>query len=74
MGKIVEGSVIIVLGKMDERVRAASGGIVMGTVWCIDREEVAVLLPDNNIWKGKLREVALESENKVDGVTNVSES
>lgn len=48
-----EGSVVIITGKFDERVRKNKEDNVVGTVVKIDSGEVWVMLPDGNIWVGK---------------------
>jgi hypothetical protein len=48
-----EGTVVIITGKFDERVRKNEESNVIGTVAKIDSENVWVLLPDGNIWVGK---------------------
>jgi len=63
---IREGDVVIILGKLDERVRAVTGEVTYGTVWYIDRDNVVVILSNYDIWRGRIREVALASENTVE--------
>lgn len=48
-----EGTVVIITGKFDERVRKNEENNVIGTVVKIDSGEVWVMLPDGNIWVGK---------------------
>lgn len=48
-----EGTVVIVTGKFDERVRINEEGNTIGTVVRSISGEVWVLLPDGNIWVGK---------------------
>lgn len=48
-----EGTVVIVTGKFDERVRINEEGNTIGTVVRSIGGEVWVLLPDGNIWVGK---------------------
>lgn len=48
-----EGTVVIVTGKFDERVRKNEEANIIGTVVKVDNENVWVLLPDGNIWVGK---------------------
>lgn len=48
-----EGTVVIITGKFDERVRKNKENNVIGTVVKIDSGEVWVMLPDGNIWVGK---------------------
>lgn len=52
-----EGSVVLVAGKLDERVRKASGDAVYGTIIWTHGNECAVLLADGDIWMGRLSEV-----------------
>lgn len=60
--KFKEGEVVVVLGKIDSRVREhVSTGIVKGTVYCILRMEgfeIAVVLESGDIWIGLERELA----------------
>lgn len=48
-----EGTVVIVTGKFDERVRKNEETNIIGTVANIHSDNVWVLLPDGNIWVGK---------------------
>jgi hypothetical protein len=48
-----EGTVVIVTGKFDERVRKNEENNIIGTLVKIDSENAWVMLPDGNIWVGK---------------------
>ena len=50
---MTEGSVVIITGKFDERVRKNEENNIIGTIAKISAGEVWVLLPDGNIWVGK---------------------
>jgi hypothetical protein len=62
---MIEGTVVIVTGKFDERVRINEEGNTIGTVVKCGSGEVWVMLPDGNIWVGKeylVYPVEVESE------------
>ena len=48
-----EGTVVVIAGKFDERVRKNEESNITGTVVHIVKGDVWVLLPDGNIWVGK---------------------
>jgi hypothetical protein len=48
-----EGTIVIITGKFDERVRKNKENNVIGTVVGSGDGEVWVMLPDGNIWVGK---------------------
>lgn len=50
---MTEGTVVIIAGKFDERVRKNDESNTIGTVVNVIKGEVWVLLPDLNIWVGK---------------------
>lgn len=50
---MTEGTVVLVAGKFDERVRKNSDNNVIGTVVKFSGGQVWVLLPDGNIWVGE---------------------
>jgi hypothetical protein len=54
---IKEGSVVVVTGRLDERVRENKEPIVTGTVLSLKNGKVWVLLKDTNIWVGNDWEV-----------------
>jgi hypothetical protein len=56
---MTEGSVVIVTGKMDDRVRRAADGLVFGTVINVIGQSLWVLLDSGDIWYGKTYEVCL---------------
>jgi hypothetical protein len=59
-----EGSVVLVLAELDERIRKSPEGEVYGTVIELYGDEVVVLLTDGNIFRGKKREVALQTDHQ----------
>lgn len=50
---MTDGTVVIVAGKFDERVRENKEENITGTIVNIVKGDVWVLLPDGNIWVGK---------------------
>lgn len=56
------GDLVIVLGKVDTRVRdKLQGELLLGTLeQFLSEEQVSVLLPDGDLWVGKKREVMLQ--------------
>lgn len=54
---IKEGSVVVVVGKLDQRIRESTEEIVVGTVISIKNGKVSVVLSDGNIWVGNDWEV-----------------
>jgi hypothetical protein len=48
-----EGTVVVIAGKFDERVRKNEESNITGTVVHVLKGDVWVLLPDGNIWVGK---------------------
>lgn len=58
-----EGDVVLILGHLDDRVRNKTPNESrLGTVIHVSNEEVSVLLPNGDIWKGNRRDVVLNSE------------
>ncbi len=57
------GDLVIVLGKLDSKVREKKDGeIVIGTLICwlrMETAEVCVLLPNGDLWIGMKREIQL---------------
>lgn len=56
-----EGQLVVVMGKLDERVRQAraQNGLVVGTIYFIPRKDhVWVLLADGTFWMGPIRDIA----------------
>lgn len=54
---IKEGSVVVVTGKLDQRVRETTEATIYGTVLLIKNGKVWVLLKDANVWVGNDWEV-----------------
>jgi hypothetical protein len=53
-----EGDLVIVLGKLDDRVRVNSTEqLTLGTVSTLTKDEISVLLINGDIWHGLKREV-----------------
>jgi hypothetical protein len=50
---MTEGTVVIIGGKFDERVRKNDESNIVGTIVNNVKGDVWVLLPDGNIWVGK---------------------
>jgi hypothetical protein len=50
---MIEGTVVVIAGKFDERVRKNDESNTIGTVVNTTKGDVWVLLPDLNIWVGK---------------------
>ena len=58
-----EGDIVMVVGNLDNRVRNnTETAIRVGTVVSITKDDVQVLLPNGDLWKGPKREVVLQSE------------
>ena len=54
---IKEGSVVVVTGKLDERIRESTEDTKIGTVLSLKSGKAVVLLEDGNIWIGNEWEV-----------------
>jgi hypothetical protein len=55
-----EGDIVVVLGKLDDRVRDnSSNELVTGTLVRLLRDEVSVLLKNGDLWHGLKREVII---------------
>ena len=52
-----EGDVVMVAGKLDDRVRDNNTSPRVGTIVSISETEAQVLLENGDIWRGSLREV-----------------
>jgi len=61
-----EGDVVMVVGNLDDRIRNSDNSPRVGTIISLDRDEVLVLLPDGNLWKGLKRELVLVEEGEQD--------
>lgn len=62
-----EGDLVIVLGKLDDRVRTNSTEeLTIGTIATIANTEVSVLLTNGDLWHGLKREVVLYAANQSD--------
>lgn len=53
---MIEGDVVLILGKLDDRVRSADGE-AYGTIVGIQNDDVVVLLTNLDLWVGKRWEV-----------------
>jgi hypothetical protein len=61
-----EGDLVVVLGKMDQRVREHKpDGLIVGTLWIQEPDQVVVILPDFLLWKGHPREIASYAEQQI---------
>jgi hypothetical protein len=47
-----EGSVVMVLGNLDQRIREVKEGLVLGTAVLLTADQSWVLLSDGNMWIG----------------------
>jgi hypothetical protein len=56
------GDLVVVLAKLDSRVRDKTSGLVLGTLDEIYGETVSVLLPGGDIWRGLRREIQLAKD------------
>lgn len=64
MSKYNLGDVVMIVGRIDNRIRERTqNGIVAGTIeqFLID-QQVSVILPDNEIWVGMMHEIVLLDE------------
>ena len=52
-----EGSVVLVAGKIDERIRESSGDAVYGTVMWVNGTDCCVLIASGDLWYGRVSEV-----------------
>jgi hypothetical protein len=60
---MMEGTVVVVLSKLNERIRSSPDGLVVGTfIGYLNNKKVMVLLPDTNIFIGEEYEIALYVE------------
>lgn len=50
---MTEGTVVVIVGKFDERIRKINEDNIVGTVIKIEDGNVWVILPDGNIWIGE---------------------
>jgi fructosamine-3-kinase len=64
MKKLKEGDVVIVVGKIDTRVRdAISSDLIVGTIeQLLVEHQVSVILENGDLWIGPDRDVILKSE------------
>lgn len=58
-----EGLVVVVTGKLDDRVREKSqGSLVFGTIVGLHSDRICVLLPDGDMWFGGKHEIAFVAD------------
>lgn len=57
MSDVKLGDVVMVVGKLDERVRTSEVESRQGTIVTIYKDDVEVLFEDGTIWRGMSREV-----------------
>jgi len=64
MSQINEGDLVIVVGKIDTRVRETiSSDLIVGTVaQMLTDNQVSVILENGDLWVGPCRDVVLKSE------------
>jgi hypothetical protein len=64
MSQVNEGDLVIVVGKIDTRVRdAISTDLIVGTVeQLLSDQQVSVILENGDLWVGPSRDVVLKSE------------
>lgn len=55
---MMEGSLVVVLGQIDERIYECTEELVVGTLWFLEADQAAVLLSNGNLWFGTRREIA----------------
>ena len=48
-----EGTVVVIAGKRDERVRTHEEGNIYGTIVKLEHGRVWVMLPDGDLWVGE---------------------
>lgn len=69
------GTVVVVLGKLDNRVRENTETLALGTLVEVDRNNMAwVLLGNGEFWRGSMREIAPESEQRADAYASPDEA
>jgi transketolase N-terminal domain/subunit len=68
-----EGSVVIVVGKLDQRIRENTEEIVVGTIISIKNGKVSVVLSDGNIWVGNDWEVYEDTAEPHSRIPNLRE-
>lgn len=62
---MIEGSIVIVLGTLDKRIRERQEeGLVFGTLYQISGDQVIVILDNMDLWVGLRREIRLGDEQK----------
>jgi len=64
MSKYNLGDVVMIVGRIDNRIRERTqNGVVAGTIeqFLVD-QQVSVILPDNEIWVGMMHEIVLLDE------------
>lgn len=64
MSKYSLGDVVMIVGRIDNRIRERTqNGVVSGTIeqFLVD-QQVSVILPDNEIWVGMMHEIVLLDE------------
>ncbi len=58
------GDIVVVLGKMDERIREkTTDGLIKGTLCqMLYDNQVCVILENNDLWIGSIRDIVLADE------------
>ena len=64
MSYVREGDIVIIVGKIDTRVRSTDrGDIIVGTVeQLLTESQVSVILENGDLWVGPVRDVVLKSD------------
>lgn len=68
-----EGSIVVVTGKLDQRIRDNTEEVVVGTIISLKAGKVSVMLSDGNIWMGNDWEVYEYNEQSNIGSFNLRE-
>lgn len=58
MSSFKEGLVVLITGKLDNRIRDTEAAEAIGTLFHLDKDEVRVILGNGNFWYGKKWEIA----------------
>jgi len=64
MKQIKEGDLVVVVGKIDTRVRdTIASDLIVGTVeQLLIEQQVSVILENGDLWVGPMRDIVLKSE------------
>jgi hypothetical protein len=53
-----EGDLVVVLGKLDQRIYQQTDSLTVGTLWILEGDLAVVILSNHLLWKGFRREIA----------------